>query len=135
MYPFGNEASCYGEELLAPHPAPCRLSSTAYSIYSQLPSMSGGRSSIRNLSSRRAVTDPFIVGSFTLFIYLYIQAFIFIVLLVNLSPSTKTQVVWLYSGCFHFESQLERRLRSGKPWFSSVQPNSGWAPGLTRQGI
>ena len=35
--------------------SPCRLSATAYSIYSQLPSRSGGRSSIRNLRTRHAV--------------------------------------------------------------------------------
>jgi hypothetical protein len=36
----------YGEELLAPRQSwrttPCRLSATAYSVYSQLPSISGG---------------------------------------------------------------------------------------------
>jgi hypothetical protein len=42
-------------ELLTPRPTPCRLSATAYSIYSQLPSISGGRSSIRNLRTRHAV--------------------------------------------------------------------------------
>jgi hypothetical protein len=54
----------YGEELLAPHqtPTPFRLSATAYSIYSQLPSIYEGRSSIRNLRTRHAVVtalDPF----------------------------------------------------------------------------
>jgi hypothetical protein len=34
---------------------PCRLSATAYSKYSQLPPISGGRSSIRNLRTRHAV--------------------------------------------------------------------------------
>ena len=34
---------------------PCRLSATAYSIYSQLPSISAGRSSNRNLRTRHAV--------------------------------------------------------------------------------
>jgi hypothetical protein len=52
----------FGEELLAPRPnppswrtTPCRLSATAYSKYSQLSSISGGRSSIRNLRTRHAV--------------------------------------------------------------------------------
>jgi hypothetical protein len=38
----------------------CRLSATAYSIYSQLPSVSGGLLSIRNLRTRHAVVtrDP-----------------------------------------------------------------------------
>jgi hypothetical protein len=50
--------SLYSEELLALSPTsswrttPCRLSATAYSIYSQLLSISGGRSSIRNLRTR-----------------------------------------------------------------------------------
>jgi hypothetical protein len=34
---------------------PCRLSATAYSKYSQQPSITGGRSSIRNLRTRHAV--------------------------------------------------------------------------------
>jgi hypothetical protein len=34
---------------------PCRLSATPYILYSQLPSISGGRSSIRNLRTRHAV--------------------------------------------------------------------------------
>jgi hypothetical protein len=54
------------EGLLAPRPTPswrtthCRLSATAYSIYSQLPSVSGGLPSIRNLRTRHAVVtrDP-----------------------------------------------------------------------------
>ena len=36
-------------------PSPCRLSETAYSIYLKLPSIYGGRSSIRNLRTRHAV--------------------------------------------------------------------------------
>ena len=45
MYLFRNKVSFYGEELLALRPTPnwkttpCRLSETAYSIYSQLPSI------------------------------------------------------------------------------------------------
>jgi hypothetical protein len=34
---------------------PCRLSAAAYSIYSQLTSIAGGRSSIRNPKTRHAV--------------------------------------------------------------------------------
>jgi hypothetical protein len=34
---------------------PCQLSATAYSMYSQLPSITGGRSSIRKLRTRHAV--------------------------------------------------------------------------------
>jgi hypothetical protein len=34
---------------------PCRLSATVYLIYSELPSISAGRSSIRNLRTRHAV--------------------------------------------------------------------------------
>jgi hypothetical protein len=51
----------YDEGLLAPRPTPswrttpCRLSATAYSVYSQLPSVSGGFPSIRNLRTRHAV--------------------------------------------------------------------------------
>jgi hypothetical protein len=51
----------YGEGLLGPGPVPkleddpFRPSATAYSMYSQLPSISGGRSSIRNLRTRHAV--------------------------------------------------------------------------------
>jgi hypothetical protein len=42
---------------------PCRLSATAYSINSQLPSISAGRSSIRNLRTRHAmVTGTHISG-------------------------------------------------------------------------
>jgi hypothetical protein len=46
---FRNKLIFYGEELLAPRPSPkledhtCRLSATACSIYSQLPSKTGGR--------------------------------------------------------------------------------------------
>jgi hypothetical protein len=44
---FRNRLIFYGEELLAPRPTrrttACRLSATAYSIYSQLPFISGGR--------------------------------------------------------------------------------------------
>ena len=51
--------SFYGGELLAPRPIPKMedhsLSATAYSIYSQLPSISGGRSAIHNLKTRHAV--------------------------------------------------------------------------------
>jgi len=41
MHLFCNKVSFYGEELLAPHPTrnPCQLFATAYSIYSQLPSI------------------------------------------------------------------------------------------------
>jgi hypothetical protein len=52
---FRNMILFYGEELLAPRPTPCRLSSTAYSMYSHLPSKTGGRSSIRNPRMRHAV--------------------------------------------------------------------------------
>jgi hypothetical protein len=58
---FRNMVIFYGEELLAPCPTPkledhpCRLSTTAYSMYSQLPSISGGRSSICNLRTHHAV--------------------------------------------------------------------------------
>jgi hypothetical protein len=51
----------YGEGLLNPRPTPswrttpCYLSTTAYSIYSQLMSIAGGRSSIRNPRTRHAV--------------------------------------------------------------------------------
>jgi hypothetical protein len=51
----------YGEGLLAPRPNPswrsthCRLSATAYSIHSQLTSVSGGLPSIRNLRTRHDV--------------------------------------------------------------------------------
>jgi hypothetical protein len=56
----------YGEELSAPRPTfkledhPCWLSATTYSIYSQLPSVSRGLPSIRNLRTRHAVVsrDP-----------------------------------------------------------------------------
>jgi len=40
---FGNKASFYGEKYLAQPPswrtAPCRMSATVYSIYSQIPSV------------------------------------------------------------------------------------------------
>jgi hypothetical protein len=45
MYPFHNKAISYGEDLLAPRPTlkledhPLSLSVTAYSIYSQPPSI------------------------------------------------------------------------------------------------
>jgi hypothetical protein len=62
---FHSKFIVYGEGLLAPRPTPklenhpCRLSTTAYSIYSQLPSTAGGRSSIRNPWTRHAVmTGP-----------------------------------------------------------------------------
>jgi hypothetical protein len=56
----------YCEEFLAPRPTPkwrttpCRLFATGYSIYSQLPSVTGGLPSIRNLRTRHAVVtrDP-----------------------------------------------------------------------------
>jgi len=57
-----NKASFYGEELLAPRPTPaswkttpCRLSATAYSIYSQLPSLTVSHFSIRNLRTRHVL--------------------------------------------------------------------------------
>jgi hypothetical protein len=52
---FHNMLDLYGEELLAPvqrpvwRTIPSQLSATAYSIYSQLPSISVGHSCIRNL--------------------------------------------------------------------------------------
>jgi hypothetical protein len=52
---FRNHKNFYDEGLSAPRPTPswrttpCRLSATAYSIYSQLPSVAGGLPSIRNL--------------------------------------------------------------------------------------
>jgi hypothetical protein len=59
---FRNMVIFYVEELVAPRPTPkledhpFRLSATAYSMYSRLPSISGGRSSsIRNLRTRHAV--------------------------------------------------------------------------------
>jgi hypothetical protein len=63
---FCNKLIFYGEELLTPRPTPswrstpCRLSATAYSVYSQLPSISGGRVLQRNLKTRHAVVtrDP-----------------------------------------------------------------------------
>jgi hypothetical protein len=44
----------------SPRTTPCRLSATAYSIYSQLPSVPGGLPFIGNLSKRHAVVtrDP-----------------------------------------------------------------------------
>jgi hypothetical protein len=60
----------YGEGL-RPHAqppswitTPCRLSATAYSIYSQLPSVPEGLPSIRNLRTRHAVVtrDPTNMG-------------------------------------------------------------------------
>jgi hypothetical protein len=56
--------------------SPCRLSGTAYSIYWQLPSISGDRvSSIRNLRTHHAVvtrdppkTDPIIYGEINKFV-------------------------------------------------------------------
>ena len=59
LWLFSNILSFYGKELLAQPPSrrttPCRLSATAYLIYSQLPSTSAGRSYIRNLRTRHAV--------------------------------------------------------------------------------
>ena len=58
---FLTELSSYGEELLAPRPTPswrttpCRLPATAYSTCSQLPFISGGSFSSRNLRTRNAV--------------------------------------------------------------------------------
>jgi hypothetical protein len=58
---FRNMINFYGERFLPPpqpltwRTTPCRLSTTAYSVYSQLSSISGGRSSIRNLRTRHAV--------------------------------------------------------------------------------
>jgi hypothetical protein len=58
---FCNMVIFYGEELLAPRPTPkledhpLSASATAYTMYSQLPSISGGRSSIHNLRTRHAV--------------------------------------------------------------------------------
>jgi hypothetical protein len=54
---------------------PCRLSATAYSIYSQLPSISGGLPSIRNLRTRHAVVTrnpPNMVRPSYIYIYIYI---------------------------------------------------------------
>jgi len=51
---FFNTVHFYDEKFLAPNPTPsrrttiCRLSTTAYSIYLQLPSISGGCSSIHS---------------------------------------------------------------------------------------
>jgi hypothetical protein len=63
---FRSKLNFYGEELLAPLPTPswgttaCRLSATAYAIYLQLPSVSGGLPSIRNLRTLHTVVskDP-----------------------------------------------------------------------------
>jgi hypothetical protein len=58
---FRNKFIIYGEGLLAPRSTPkpqdhpCRLSAAAYSIYSQLTSIAGGRFSIRNPRPRHAV--------------------------------------------------------------------------------
>jgi hypothetical protein len=58
---FRNKLIFYGGGLIAPRPPPnwrttsCRLSVAVYSIYSQLTSIAGGRSSVRNLSTRHAV--------------------------------------------------------------------------------
>ena len=58
---FRTIVSFNGEELLALRKTPswkatpCRLSTTAYSTYSLLTSIPGGRSSIGNLSARHAV--------------------------------------------------------------------------------
>ena len=57
---FRTIVSFYGEKLLAPpqNPSwkatPCRLSTTAYSAYSLLASIPGGRSSIDNLRTCHA---------------------------------------------------------------------------------
>ena len=54
-------ASFYGEELLSPHPKPtlentaCRLTATAYSIYSLLPSVLKAVPPSENLKKRHAV--------------------------------------------------------------------------------
>jgi hypothetical protein len=60
----------YAEVLLPPRPThkledrPCRLSATAYSVYSQLLSVPGGLPSIRSLRTRHAVLrrDPQLMG-------------------------------------------------------------------------
>jgi len=65
---FRNNNFFYGEGLLAQTPrwrtTPCRLSATAYSIYSQLPSVPGGLPSIRNLRTQHALVtrDPSNMG-------------------------------------------------------------------------
>jgi hypothetical protein len=62
---FCNKLAFYGEELLALCPTPklettpCWLSATAYSIYLQLPSISGGHLSIHNPRMHHTmVMDP-----------------------------------------------------------------------------
>jgi hypothetical protein len=61
----------YGEELLAPRPNPswrttlCRLPETAYLTYSQLPSISEGRSSSRKLRTRHAVVTESLLSNLT----------------------------------------------------------------------
>jgi hypothetical protein len=60
---FRNKSPFCGEWLLAQPPSwrttPCRLFATAYPIYSQLPSVSGGLPSIRNLRTRHAVVTRY----------------------------------------------------------------------------
>jgi hypothetical protein len=60
---FRNKFILYDEVLLAPSwsTTPCRFSMAAYSIYSQLPSIAGGHSSIRNLSTRHALVTGIIL--------------------------------------------------------------------------
>ena len=52
---FRNTAIVYGKEVLSWRITPSRQSATAYSVHSQLPSISAGRSSIRSLTTRHAV--------------------------------------------------------------------------------
>jgi hypothetical protein len=68
VFRFRNKASLYGEELLAPRPTPswrttpCRLSSNAYSLYSQLPSISEGVPPSATWG-RAMPVDPLITGT------------------------------------------------------------------------
>jgi hypothetical protein len=59
---FESKFIFYGERLLAPHPTPQLEDHTLsfardclFNIYSQLPSIAGGRSSIRNLRTHHAL--------------------------------------------------------------------------------
>jgi hypothetical protein len=68
----------YGEGLLTPswRATPCYLSAAAYSIYSQLTSIAGGRSSIRNPRTRHAVgTGIPPIYTHTIYIYIYIYIY------------------------------------------------------------
>jgi hypothetical protein len=105
----------YGERLLTPSPTtttpppsrrttPCRLSTAAYSIYSQLPSITGGCPSIHNPGTHHAVVtrDPPNMG-LPYIRYIWLLPCVFIPKFIKLS-SLFPEIFEVPVVCYRFSS-------------------------------